>query len=151
LHIYKTQPKNKKNLQLSLTLAAAYQNLADTDEEYFQSSLNIYNDLTTQFENNDQVVNEIKYEKAKLLQHLGKDNEALAIYYSVVDIDIRKQPITEWFYYYECGFRAITMLEAMENPKAAIAIANKLIESKGKRAQDAALKVNELKKKYMIW
>ena len=149
--IYKKQAKDSKDLQLSLILAEAYQNLASSDEIHFQSALDIYIDLTQQFKDDYQVVNEIKYNKARLLQHMGKDHDALAIYYSVVNVDIKKNPITEWKYYYKCGFGAITMLELMENPKAAIAIASKLIESKGERAQEAATKARDLEMRHMIW
>jgi len=149
--VYSNQPKNKKDLNISLTLASAYQSLGDSEEKHFQSALNIYQDLTTQFKENEQILNKIKYNQALLLQHMENDDQALAIYYSVINIDPAKTPITEWEYYYRCGFRAITILEAQQNPKAAIAIAKKLTESKGSRAQEAATKARDLEMKHMIW
>ena len=149
--VYIKQQKNKKDLNLSLELASAYQALGDAEKKHYQQALDIYKDLSAQFENNEQIVNEIKYNEALLLQHIDQDNAALEIYYSVINIDIKKKPITEWKYYYLCGFRAITMLEEMGNPKAAIAIAKKLASSKGQRAQEASTKARDLEMKHMIW
>lgn len=148
---YNKQTNGKKDLELSLTLATAYQALGSSEEKYFQSSIKIYDDLINQFTGNHQVVNEVKYNKALLLQQMGQDDLALSIYYSVIKIDPKKTPITEWNYYFKCGFRAITTLEEQKNPKAAMAIAKKLAESKGIHADEAAKKARDLEKKYMIW
>ncbi len=149
--VYNKQPKGKKDLDLSLTLATAYQALGDADEKYFQSGIAIYDELINQFTGNDQISNKLKYHKAKLLQQMGKDDDAFAIYYSVINIDTKKTPTCEWNYYYRCGFRAITMLEDKENPKAAMEIAKKMAATKGSRSNEAASKARELEKKYMIW
>jgi len=82
---------------------------------------------------------------------MGNDDPALEIYYSVINIDLNKTPITEWKWYYKCGFNAIKMLDEMKNPRAAIAIAKKLASSDGNRSEEATKRARTLEMKYMIW
>ncbi|MGJ8656365.1 MAG: tetratricopeptide repeat protein [Akkermansiaceae bacterium] len=149
--VFDAQPIGKKSLNLGILLASAYHALGDIQPENFQSALDIFDILIKQNQGNFQALNEIKYNKALALQHMNNDDDALEIYYSVINIDLNKAPITEWKWYYKCGFTAIAMLEEMKNPNGAIAIAKKLSNSNGSRADEAAKRARSLEMKYMIW
>lgn len=149
--IFDAQPTGKKSLNLGILLATAYHAQGDSQPEDFQSSLDIFNILIKQSQDNLPALNEIKYNKALVLEHMGNDDEALGIYYSVINIDTQTAPITEWKWYYKCGFKAIAMLEEMKNPNAAISIAKKLSNSNGSRAEEAAKRARKLEMEYMIW
>jgi|GEM_PF-2362924 len=145
------QPEGKKSLNIGIQLAAAYHAQGTSKPKSFQSALNIYDVLIKQHPEDTQSLNQIKYYQALTLQHMGNDDKALEIYYSVINIDTKTTPITEWIWYYKCGFNAITMLEEMKNPNGAIAIAKKLVVSNGSRSEDARIRARELEKEYMIW
>ncbi len=147
--LYNTQPKNKKTLNTSITLASAYHTLGNTKPVNFKSALTIYNTLISQFKNTPLIHNQIKYTKALTLQHMGNNEHALKVYYSVINAQNPKS--IEWKWYYKCGFTAIAMLEEMKNPNAAIAIAKKLANTKGNRSQEAQKRARALEMKYMIW
>lgn len=151
--VFDAELEGKKSLNTSILLATAYHAISSSDanSENFQLALNIYDDLITQNSGKSHITNQIKYHKALTLQHMDRDDDALEVYYSVINIDPLKNPITEWHWYYECGFRAIAMLEDMKNPNGAIAIAKKLADTKGNRADEARKRARVLEMKYMIW
>ena len=148
---YDAQPDGQKSLNLSLKLADAYHAQGDFNRKYYLLALIIYDTLIQQFQGDFHILNQIKYNQALTLQHMGNDEEALEIYYSVINIDPKANPITEWNWYYKCGFNAIAMLEEMKNPNGAIAIAKKLANSGGSRATEASNRARALEMKYMIW
>lgn len=148
---YDAQPAGEKSLNLSIKLAAAHHAQGELNRKNYQSALDIYETLITQYQGDTHTLNQIKYNQALTLQHMGNDEKALEIYYSVINIDPKSTPINEWTWYYKCGFNAIAMLEEMKNPNGAIAIAKKLAESNGSRADDANKRARALEMKYMIW
>ncbi len=147
--VFDAQPKGKKSLNLGLLLASAYHDQGNLIPKNFNETLKIYDNLIQQNPANFQIINQIKYNKALTLQHMGNDDQALEIYYSV--IDIKNKPITEWKWYYKCGFTAIAMLEEKKKPHAAIAIAKRLASTKGTRAKEASKRARSLEMKFMIW
>lgn len=149
--VFDAQPDGKKSLNLGSLLASAYHAQGDSNPENFQLALDIYDLLIKQHKGDFQSLNEVKYNQALTLQHMGNAEKALEIYYSVINIDTKVTPITEWSWYYKCGFTAIAMLEEMKNPNGAIAIAKKLAASKGNRALEAKKRARTLEMKYMIW
>ncbi|MFT5905547.1 MAG: tetratricopeptide (TPR) repeat protein [Cryomorphaceae bacterium] len=149
--VFDAQPKGKKSLNIGNKLASAYHAQGGSEPANFQLALNIYDTLIKQHQGDPQSLNQIKYNQALTLQHMGNDDKALEIYYSVINIDTKIRPITEWIWYYRCGFDAIAMLEEMKNPNGAIAIAKKLAASNGSRAEDARVRARKLEMKHMIW
>ncbi len=146
-------PEGEKPLKIGVLLASSYHALGVSEPESvnFQLALDIFDTLIAQSVGNPQAINQLKYHKALTLQHMNRDDDALEIYYSVINIDTEIAPITEWKWYFECGFKAIAMLKDMKNPNGAIAVAKKLSNSKGYRAKEATDKARELEMKYMIW
>ncbi len=148
---FDVQPEGKKPMDIGILLASAYHAQGDSQPENFQLAQDVFNTLIRQHQGDPQSLNEVKYQQALALEHMGEDDAALEIYYSVVNIDPKKTPITEWTWYYECGNAAIAKLLEMKNPNGAIAIARKLASSGGTRAKDAAKKARKLEMEHMIW
>ncbi|MFT5634357.1 MAG: tetratricopeptide (TPR) repeat protein [Rubritalea sp.] len=149
--VFDSQPVGKKSLNIGFLLASAYHAQGDSEPQNFQSTLNTYDILINQHKGDFQSLNQIKYNRALTLQHMGNDDKALETYYSVINICTKTTPITEWTWYYKCGFTAIAMLEEMKNPNGAIAVAKKLATSDGSRALEASKRARALEMKYMIW
>jgi len=141
----------KKPLRLGIQLAKAHHAQGQYDPNSFQSAIDIYQTLSDQAQDDLKTQNQIKYHQALTLQHMGKDEDALSVYYSVINSDTAKTSPVGWNWYYKCGFNAITILEEMKNPKGAIQIAKKLAASGGNRAEESNKRIRDLEKKYMIW
>ena len=60
-------------------------------------------------------------------------------------------PPAEWEWFERSCFRLLTMLEAEEDWKAAIAIAGRIASFGGPRAEEAATRARQLRLKHMIW
>ena len=148
--IYDKKPQNKKPLDLGILLASAHHDLGNIKPIHFQSAIGIFDTLIKQYQDNPQARNEIYYSKGLTLQHMGENDAAIETYYSVINTDTDKA-ITEWKWYYKCGFTAINLLEEMKNPRGAISIANKLASSKGPRAKEASDRARLLEMNFMIW
>lgn len=148
---YEAQPEGEKSLNLSIKLADAFHAQGETQKNNYQNAIDIYDALISQYQGDFQSLNQIKYYKALTLQHMGNDEDALEVYYSVINMNDQSTPLTEWTYYYKCGFNAIAMLENMKNPNGAIAIAKKLANRNGSSAKEASKRARDLEMEYMIW
>ncbi len=149
--IYTPNPRSALDRDIAMNLASTYHDLGTTDPLNYPKAIDIYNGILSDPVISDFWKNRVNYRKANTYQHMGDNLKAEETYYSVVNVDTKKKPITEWTWYYRCGFNAIAMLEEQANPKGAIAIAKKLAKSGGPRAAEAAERSRQLEMKYMIW
>ena len=149
--IYKPKPRTSLDRDIAITLASTYHNLGTADPLNYQKAIDIYDAILSDKDLQDFWKNRVNYRKADTFQHMGENLQAEETYYSVVNVDTKKNPITEWTWYYRCGFNAIAMLEEQGNQKGAIAIAKKLAKSGGPRSAEAAERARQLEMKYMIW
>ncbi len=147
------QPEISSNIQrnIAIKLASSMKVLGATNEKYYNEAINVYDRLLAQ--ENIPVFwnNQIHFRKAYTYEEMEKNQEAVNTYYAVINVDHTQSPITEWKYYYRCGFNAIEMLESLGNPKAASAVAKKLASTKGPRAAEAAKRARDIEMEHMIW
>ncbi len=149
--IYK--PDNSSNIQrnIALNLATALQALGAEDERYYKEAIDVFDRLLAQKDLPAIWYNRIHFRKGYNYEEMNKNQEAVNTYYAVVNVDPDENPITEWYWYYRCGFNAIVMLEKLGNPKAAISVAKKLASTKGPRATEAGKRARAIEMKHMLW
>lgn len=149
--IYK--PEGASNIQrnIAVNLASSLQALGTEDEKYYSEAIEVYDRLLAQKNLPTIWFNRIHYNKAYTYEEMNMNQKAISTYYAVININHNQAPITEWTWYYRCGFNAVVMLEELGNPKAAIAVAKKLASTKGPRAKEATARARTIEMKHMIW
>jgi hypothetical protein len=97
--------------------------------------------------------NRIHFLKGLTLEQLRQPGAALESYYRVINGRNLKEgeSISEWKWYYDCGFSALRLLEEGKRWRSAFGIAKTLAESGGPRAQEAAQRAEKLQLDHMIW
>jgi len=128
---------------------------ATTAPEKYQQAIDIYNQLL-----GDKTLplawkNRLHFLRGQTLERMGNRNEALKSYYSVIAKtyapEEKSQHDIEWFWFYRCGFQALSMLESDQRWEAAVKLARRIATFNGPRAEEASKRANNLAKQYMIW
>ena len=63
----------------------------------------------------------------------------------------KNAPITEWKYFYYCGFRALTLLKEGKRWRSALSVARILGDTDGYRAGDARRIAKDIQLRHLIW
>lgn len=92
---------------------------------------------------------------ATTLHDMGKDSEALEACYDVINVGnnivTAPQNPTEYQWYYRAGFIAVDLLEAAQQWEAAAHVAERLAQTSGDRASDAAARASKIRLKHFLW
>lgn len=92
----------------------------------------------------------ISYFRGMTLEQLNKPEEALDVYYQVVESAATEAP-SDWDFFERCGFNAIALLEKNKRWEPAIGLAKKLSQYPTPRAKEAAERAKRLGLDHMIW
>lgn len=93
--------------------------------------------------------NQALYKKAKALEQLGRNEEALATFYDVLNGPAQDEH--EYFWFYKAGFDAARAYEQQENWKSAIGIYQKMVKLEGPRTPEAQSRLREVRLEHFIW
>jgi hypothetical protein len=153
-----TTPDDPSRLPTGLLLAEAIYARGGADPGSLSEALEIYDSLLDVSSGSPSRYFRLQYLRGLALEKLPHpDNpsltrmaEARAAYFSVIDRPAGSPPV-EWEWFERSGFRLLTLLEAEEDWKAAIAIAAKIASFDGPRAQEAATRARQLRLKHMVW
>ena len=151
-------PDDPSRLPTGLLLAEAIYARGESDPESLSEALEIYNSLLDPTKDNLPSYFRIQYLRGLTLEKLPdaadpektRLAEARDAYFSVLDRPADPPP-PEWEWFGRSGFRLLTLLENVEDWKAAIAIAEKIASFGGPRAEEAATRARQLRLKHMIW
>jgi hypothetical protein len=141
-----------------LLLAEAIYARGDSDPESLSEALEIYDSLLELSAGSPARYFRIQYLRGLTLEKLPKPDdisstriaEAREAYFSVIDRPADPPP-AEWEWFERSGFRLLSILEAEEDWKAAISIAEKIASFGGPRAKEAATRARQLRLKHMVW
>jgi hypothetical protein len=93
--------------------------------------------------------------KAKCLELLDDQDQALEIYFDVVTRapteGLRPDQAPEYVWYYRAGFAAIGLLQEQQNWRAAANLADRLGQTLGSRALEAAELGNRIRLQHFLW
>ena len=99
--------------------------------------------------------NRLHFLRGQTLESMNRRAEALDSYYNVIvktnTPPDEAAPEIEWFWFYRCGFKALSMLEDDKRWDAAVKLARRIASFNGPRAEEASKRANNLAKKHMIW
>jgi tetratricopeptide (TPR) repeat protein len=94
--------------------------------------------------------NQALYKKAKTLEQLGRNDEAVDTYYDVLEKSATPGE-HEYFWYYKAGFDAAHIFEQSAQWKSALGFYEKMAKFGGPRAGEAAAKVRQIRLEHFIW
>lgn len=99
--------------------------------------------------------NRLHFLRGQTYESMSRAGDAFGSYYGVViqgNAPGQDAPhLEEWLWFYRCGFKALSMLEAEKRWEAAVKLARRIASFNGPRAEEAAKRANNLAKKHMIW
>lgn len=128
---------------------------ASTDPKKYQQAIDIYKQLLTDKTLSLAWKNRINFLQGQTLESMNKRTEALKSYYGVI-IQSRAPKTkegyeVEWFWFYRCGFKALSILESQKRWEAAVNLARRIAAFDGPRAEEASKRAHNLAKQHMIW
>ena len=133
-----------------LTLGEARLALAGKDPAQRQTAIATFDALTADTTIAARWRENARYHKARALESAGDTAAALEIYYDIVRNPIDPENATSpWKY--RAGFEAIRLLEATENWKGAITLAEKLAATTAPRAAEAEALAERLKLQHFVY
>ena len=143
----------EQKLDAGMLLSSVLHSQGAEAEEKYGEALKIYDAMLTEKQLSLTSIYRIRYRKALTLSIMGDVKGALDVYYQVINRENipANSRQSEWFWYYKCGFNAMTLCEDNDNPRGAIAIAKKLATGKGPQAEEAKKRAKRLEMEYMIW
>lgn len=157
--VYDKKSTTPQQREIAILLAAALHTQGSTDPQNYQKAIAIYDQLLINPNLSLGWSNRIHFLKGQALENTNTEaskKAALDTYYQVINRENRPKNTPpeeqEWHWFYRSAFKALTMLEKSDRPKAAIAIAKKIASYKdGPRAKEAADRARALEMEHMIW
>jgi TolA-binding protein len=123
--------------------------LGRKDPKQLEAAIVVYDFLATLPEVTPVWRNQALYKKARVLEQLKRQPEALTAYYDVLEKSTAEG--REFFWYYKAGFDAAQLFEKQENWKSAIGIYQKMAQLDGPRAAEAKARLSQLRLERFIW
>lgn len=120
-----------------------------SDSTQYEASLKVQDVLLEKKQTSTVETHRIHYYRGLTLEQLNKPDEALDVYYQVIESASKEAP-ADWDYLERCGFNAIALLEKSERWEPAIALAKKLSSYPTPRANEAAERAKNLGLEHMI-
>lgn len=153
-----SKPDDPLRLPTGILLAEAIYARGDSDPESLSQAIEIYDSLLGLTSGSPAQYFRLQYLRGLTLEKLPDPEdpsktriaEAREAYFSVLDRPTDPPP-AEWEWFERSGFRLLSILEAAEDWKAAIAIAGKIASFGGPRTEEAATRARQLRLKHMIW
>jgi hypothetical protein len=153
--VYKATSTSAQQREIGILLATALHTQGGKDSGQYTKAIAIYDKLLTHKNIPLAWSNQIHYMKGQTLESMQQDKLALDSYYQVINkenID-PNAPATqqEWKWFYQCGFKAIALLEKKQNYRAAVAIARKIASYGGPESEAYQKRARTLEMQHMIW
>ncbi len=143
-------PPTDLRASAQLTLGEARLALAGKNSAKRQAAITTFDTLAADTTIPARWREDARYHKARALESAGDTTAALELYYDIVRSPIDPTNKTSpWKY--RAGFEAIRLLEATENWKGAITLAEKLAASTSPRAPEAAALAERLKLQHFVF
>ena len=146
----KIEPDSELYSSAGIMLMEALYATGGSDPTQYSAALLVQEKLLSQESISPINKNRISYFRGLTLEQLKRPNEALDVYYQVIENASKEAP-TEWNYIERCGFNAIALLEKNARWESAIELAKKVAKFPTPRANEAAERAKNLGLEHMIW
>lgn len=143
------EPESPLHTPTGLLLIEILYAQGGSDPAQYEASLLVQNVLLEKKQTSIVQTHRINYYRGLTLEQLNKPDEALDVYYQVIESASKEAP-GDWDYLERCGFNAIALLEKSERWESAIALAKKLSSYPTPRANEAAERAKNLGLEHMI-
>ena len=126
-----------------------------TDPKKFEHAIQIYDNLIKSKDLPLAKNNQFHFLRGQTLESMNRRADALDSYYSVITKANAPNgaggPEIEWFWFYRCGFKALSILEADKRWEASVKLARRIAAFDGPRSEEASKRAHNLAKQHMIW
>jgi len=146
----KLPPESELRIPTGIMLMEALYALGGSEPSRYNSALAVQKKLLDSPGISREERHLISYFRGLTLEQLNKADEALSVYYEVIDSHLLKAP-NNWDYFERCGFNAISLLEKNARWESAIGLAKKLSAFPSPRAKEAAERARRLSLEHMVW
>lgn len=146
-------PDAKSSSKIEALMLAADAHRAIGGEAHLSQCMEIYDGLLVDPETPYALNNQVHRLKGHTLELLNQPGEALEAYYRVITMKNLPagEPVTEWKWFYDCGFSALRLLEESKRWRSAYRVAIILQEAGGYRWKEAADHAKSLQLEHHIW
>lgn len=128
-----------------------YVELGASDPKNFELATAAYDQLVSDAREPGHWRNQALFKKATCLQKKGERENALSIFYDVLNAEPRSDRTPELFWFYKAGFSAARLLEDDGKWTSAAAIYTKLASAAGPRSDEAKARLNSLRLQHFLW
>jgi TolA-binding protein len=120
--------------------------------ENYNRAIAVYDQLAEQKEVPPHWRNQALFKKGICLEKLGDRENALAIFYKIIEEETRPdRPQREFFWYYKAGFNAARLLEDDSKWQPAAVVYQKLASAGGARSEEAKSRLGRLRLEHFLW
>ena len=152
---YQASSTAPQQREIGILLATALHTQGSEDPGQYTKAVAIYDQLLSNQSLPLAWSNQIHYMKGQTLESMKQDLLALDSYYRVINKE-NINPATpeiqqEWKWFYQCGFKAIALLEKKQDFRAAVSIARKVASYGGPQSDSYLKRARALEMQHMIW
>jgi tetratricopeptide (TPR) repeat protein len=123
--------------------------LGKKDVKQMQAAISSYDQLLALADTGPTWRNQAAYKKGRALAQLDRKDDALAVFYDVLDKTAAGPRETFWFA--KAGFDAASLLEAARQWKNAIGVYEKMAKVPGPHAEQAKQRIKTLRLEHFLW
>jgi TolA-binding protein len=121
------------------------------DRENYKRAIAVYDQLASQKDAPPHWRNQALFKKGVCLEKLDDRDNALAIFYKIIEDETRPGRQREFFWYYKAGFNAARLLEDDSKWQPAAAVYQKLVSAGGARSEEAKSRLSRLRLEHFLW
>jgi tetratricopeptide (TPR) repeat protein len=122
-----------------------------TERENYRRAIEIYDQLAAQKNTPPHWRNQALFKKGICLEKLDERENALAIFYKIIEEESRPDRQREFFWYYKAGFNAARLLEDASKWQPAAVVYQKLASAGGARSDEAKSRLSRLRLEHFLW
>ncbi|MGJ8671965.1 MAG: tetratricopeptide repeat protein [Rubritalea sp.] len=151
--VYDPASASSQQREIGILLATALHTQGSEDSGQYAKAVAIHDQLLKHPSLPLSWSNQINYMKGQTLESMGNDAAALDSYYIVINRENlgAADGQQEWKWFYQCGFKAIALLEKNKDYRAAVAVAKKIAASGGPETESYQKRARALEMEHMIW
>ncbi len=153
--VYKQNSDSPRQREIGTLLATALHTQGSEDPGQYAKAVAIYDQLLAHKNLSLSWSNQLHYMKGQALESMREPTQALNAYYQVINkenLDPQaSEEQQEWKWFYQCGFKAIALLEKQQNFHAAVSVARKIASYGGPESEAYSKRARALEMQHMIW
>jgi outer membrane protein assembly factor BamD (BamD/ComL family) len=124
----------------------------EANRENYRRAIEMYDQLAAQKDAPIYWRNQALFKKGICLEKLGDRENALAVFYKIIEEETRPdRPQREFFWYYKAGFNAARLLEDDSKWQPAAVVYQKLASAGGGRSDEAKSRLSRLRLEHFLW